>query len=130
MGDKGRLTQIVTNMVSNANKYTPEGGHIEVRLWQRDWNGQSEVVCAVKDDGIGISPEDVARLGEKFFRASDQRVRDIHGHGLGLSIVKQLTTLMGGKVTLRSKPGAGSTFTVLLPLVPPAEETKNERHGG
>jgi signal transduction histidine kinase len=116
LGDKGRLTQITINMVSNAHKYTPEGGHILVRLWQEACDGRTDVVCSVKDNGVGIAPEDVARLGQKFFRVDNPAVQDVHGHGLGLSIVKNLIQMHGGELTVESELGQGSTFSFNVPV--------------
>lgn len=116
MGDRNRLIQILTNMVSNAYKYTPSGGHITIRVHEQILNGRRDVVCAVQDDGVGIAPEDVARLGQKFFRASDQRVRDVPGHGLGLSIVKNLIQMHGGQLMIESELGKGSTFSFNVPV--------------
>ncbi len=115
MGDRSRLIQILTNMVSNAYKYTPSGGHIWVKVSIENRNGHSHVICAVTDNGVGIAPEDVARLGQKFFRASDQRVRDVPGHGLGLSIVKNLIQMHGGELAIESQVGKGSTFSFNVP---------------
>jgi len=123
LGDKSRLIQILTNMVSNAYKYTPNGGHIRVQVQQETINGREYAICAVKDNGVGITPEDVARLGQKFFRASDQRVRDVPGHGLGLSIVKNLIQMHGGELRIESEVGVGSTFSFNVPLANGVEQT-------
>ncbi len=121
MGDKSRLIQILTNLISNAYKYTPDGGQLQVQVREEARNGQRYVVCAVKDNGVGISQEDVARLGQKFFRASDQRVRDVPGHGLGLSIVKNLIQMHGGELTIESEIGVGSTFSFNVPVAEDSE---------
>jgi K+-sensing histidine kinase KdpD len=109
--DPARLTQILTNLISNAYKYTPEGGRIRVRAWPQ--NGY--VYCAVSDTGVGISPEDQARLFEKFFRSEDPSVRQMPGTGLGLCIVKRLVEIQGGQIGVESQVGKGTTFTFTAP---------------
>jgi signal transduction histidine kinase len=109
--DPARMTQILTNLLSNACKYTPEGGQIRVRAWG---NG-SYVYCAVSDTGVGMSLEDRARLFTKFFRSEDPLVREMPGTGLGLCIVKSLVELQGGVIAVESEPGKGTTFTFTVP---------------
>jgi signal transduction histidine kinase len=106
--DRLRLDQIVTNLLSNALKYGP-GKPIEIRLQSHD----SAAVLAVRDEGIGIPPEDQARIFERFERAVSPR--HFGGLGLGLWIVKQIVTAMGGTISVRSEAGNGSEFTVVLP---------------
>ena len=110
--DPARLTQILINLLSNAYKYTPEGGHIRMRAWLQD----GYVHCAVSDTGIGISDEDMERLFTKFFRSDDQAVRDMPGTGLGLCITKSLIELQGGEIEVESQVGEGTTFTFTAPL--------------
>ena len=110
--DRTRVTQVLTNLISNAHKYTPERGRIEVRV--RRENGLARV--DVIDNGIGISEEDQARLFTQFFRADDALVREQTGWGLGLSIVKKLVEAQGGDVDFVSDAGDGSTFTFTIPL--------------
>jgi signal transduction histidine kinase len=111
--DPTRLVQILINLLSNANKYTPEKGHIRVRAWT---NGKY-VHCTVADDGVGMSPEDQARLFTKFFRSENAAIREMPGTGLGLCIVKSLVDLQGGEIKVESALGEGSTFTFTLPVV-------------
>src|SRR5262249_29546613 len=85
-GDHDRVVQVATNLVSNAHKYTPDGGHIAVSAGA----DQDMVRVSVKDDGIGIAPEDQARLFTRFFRVDSSLTRQIGGTGLGLSIVKSI----------------------------------------
>jgi signal transduction histidine kinase len=115
--DKARLTQVLTNLLSNAYKYTPKGGKIRVRAWHQ----QGYVYCAVSDTGIGLSPEEQAKLFHKFFRSENPAVQKMFGTGLGLCIVKHLVELQGGQVIVQSKPGQGSTFAF---TVPEATETQ------
>ncbi len=110
--DPARLTQILINLFSNAYKYTPEGGGIHLRAWLQD----RYVHCAVSDTGIGISPEDQAKLFTKFFRSDDSAVRDMPGTGLGLCIVKSLVELQGGGIEVESQLGQGTTFTFTVPV--------------
>ena len=110
--DKARLTQILINLVSNAYKYTPKGGKIRVRAWHQ----QEYAYCAVSDTGIGLSPEDQARLFTRFFRSENPTVQKMFGTGLGLCIVKHLVELQGGEVMVQSKPGQGSTFAFTVPV--------------
>lgn len=118
-GDRGRLVQIVTNLVSNAHKYTSEEGHITVQA-QRWSNGRGEgeafVRCAVIDTGVGIKPEDQERLFKtKYFRADDPAVRSVPGTGLGLVITKSLVEMQGGEIWVESEVGKGSTFSFTIP---------------
>jgi len=110
--DPARLVQVLTNLLSNANKYTPEGGRIRVQAWQEN----RHVYCAVSDTGIGLSPEDQAHLFTKFFRSENPAARDMPGTGLGLWIVKRLVELQGGQISVESQPDQGTTFTFTIPL--------------
>jgi signal transduction histidine kinase len=121
-GDKGRLFQLLDNLISNAIKFTPEGGRVDVRLLERD----SRVRIEVADTGIGISAEDHARLFERFFRAKTATERHIPGTGLGLYIASAIAEAHGGSIDVDSEPGRGTTFCVVLPLVPAAEVTEAE----
>jgi signal transduction histidine kinase len=121
--DPARLRQVLTNLVSNAIKYTPDGGR--VRLSARSDDGR--VLVQVADTGIGISAEDMPRVFDRFFRAQNVVLQEIEGTGLGLSIVKSLVERHGGQVWLESAPGEGTTFYFTLPLAangeaaPPAD---------
>jgi len=119
-GDRNRLVQILTNMVSNAYKYTPTGGQITVRA--QEWPDASEVggrggfvLCSVTDTGIGMSPEDQGQLFTKYFRSQDPAARNESGTGLGLAITKSLVELQGGEIWVESKVGEGSTFAFTVP---------------
>jgi signal transduction histidine kinase len=119
--DRNRLVQIVTNLVSNATKYTTEGGRIVIRARRWPETGVAEqngfVLCAVADTGIGISPEDQKRIfTTKFFRADNPAVRNVSGTGLGLVITKSLVELQGGQIWVESKLGQGSTFSFTIPV--------------
>ena len=116
--DPSRLTQILINLLSNAYKYTPEGGDIRVQVSLRD----GYVHCAVSDTGIGISPEDLAKLFTKFFRSEDSAVREMPGTGLGLCIVKSIVELQGGEMEVESQVGEGTTFTFTVPVAQEEQE--------
>jgi len=117
MGDRDRLNQVLTNLVGNAIHYTPEGGEIEVRAYPVE----RAVRVDVRDTGIGVAPEDMGRIFERFYRADHPVVMEAPGTGLGLSIVKMFVEMHGGRVWVESEVGKGSTFTFILP-VPVREE--------
>jgi len=102
------------NLVSNAVRYTPDGQPIEVR-WQMLRDGRAEF--SVKDGGVGIAPEHIPRLSERFYRADSSRSRNTGGTGLGLSIVKHVVQRHGGELKVVSELGRGSTFSLTLPAV-------------
>jgi len=111
-GDRTRIIQVLTNLVSNAYKYTPEGGQIAIAAQWLDDTVQVDVA----DTGIGIAPQDQARLFTRFFRADHPEVRRVTGTGLGLSIVKSIVEMHGGRIWVESQLGEGSTFSFTLPL--------------
>jgi signal transduction histidine kinase len=113
-GDPERLTQILLNLVSNAYKYTPQGGSITVATRAE----RAGVCIAVQDTGIGLSSEEQQQLFTKFFRAQHPLVREVGGTGLGLAMARALVELHGGILTVVSAPGQGSTFNVTLPAAP------------
>jgi len=124
MGDRDRLNQVVTNLVSNAIRYTPQGGAIEVRAYPVE----GAVRVDVRDSGIGIVPDDLGRIFERFYRADHPLVQEASGSGLGLSIVKMFVEMHGGRIWVESEQGVGSTFTFILPLpVQPEEEAHIHR---
>ncbi len=116
VGDTNRIRQVLLNLVSNAIKFTEKGGvRIDVS-GESGANGVAQVCVAVSDTGIGISPEQAARLFQPFMQADASMSRRFGGTGLGLAICKRLVELMPGEVSLRSVPGMGSTFSVTLQL--------------
>jgi len=110
-GDAERLGQVFTNLLSNAQKYTPNEGHITVKLGVEG----PHVRIEVKDTGIGLTKEDLQKLFTKFFRSRDSEAQQITGVGLGLWITRSLVEMHGGEITVTSEYGKGSTFTVFLP---------------
>jgi len=119
--DGTRVGQVLTNLVSNANKYTPEGGKIMVGAEavdnQWDSEGAARVVhISVKDSGIGISVEDQQKIFQKFFRSDDSKAREAPGTGLGLNITKSLVEMQGGKIWFESEFRNGTTFHFTVPI--------------
>jgi signal transduction histidine kinase len=112
LGDPRRVVQVLTNLVSNACRYTPAGGQINISSSRV--NGSAEVT--VQDTGIGIRREELERIFERFYRSDDPLVQDQPGTGLGLAIAKSLIELHGGRLWVDSEHGKGSTFGFTLPL--------------
>jgi two-component system phosphate regulon sensor histidine kinase PhoR len=112
LGNPGELRSAFGNLASNAVRYTPAGGHIDL-VWQSDDNG--EAVFTVVDNGIGIEPQHIARLTERFYRVDRGRSRETGGTGLGLAIVKHVLERHGGRLQIESTPGEGSRFAARLP---------------
>lgn len=108
--DPIRITQVLNNLISNAYKFTEAGG-VTVRAYRED----SDVCIAVKDTGIGIAEKDLATIFERFRQVDGSFTRRAEGTGLGLSITSRLVEMHGGHLTVSSKFGEGSTFTIHLP---------------
>jgi signal transduction histidine kinase len=123
LGDELRLEQVLQNLLQNAVKYSPGGGTI---LLQTRRMGQ-QVEIDIVDSGIGIPPESIPHLFDRFYRANNSKTQHIAGVGLGLYVVKEITSLHGGTIEVKSNPEQGSTFTIRLPLLdletPSASET-------
>lgn len=116
IGDKHRLQQILVNLVGNALKFT-EAGSVTIRIEAKPLSqAQSQIAIAVADTGIGISPEKLGAVFDKFVQADQTITRRFGGSGLGLAISKSLTEAMGGALTVTSEVGQGSTFTLRVPL--------------
>jgi signal transduction histidine kinase len=120
-GDPTRIGQVLTNLVSNAHKYTPEGGALVIGAesspnhW--DPEGASRVVHFwLRDNGIGISPEDQPRIFQKFFRSEDTKAREVPGAGLGLNITRSLVEMQGGRIWFESQYRQGTTFHFTVPV--------------
>ena len=110
--DPVRLRQVLDNLLTNAVKYSPNGGRIDVVARQCD----SEVTVAVTDQGIGLPPEKIGRLFEKFYRVDNALAHRVRGSGLGLAIVKHIVDAHGGRILVESEPGRGSTFSFTVPV--------------
>src|SRR5207249_565308 len=110
--DKDRLAQVLLNLMSNAYKYTPDGGTIKLQARRR--NGK-EVAISIVDSGVGMTAEQLAKLGTKFWRADNGLQQP--GTGLGFAITRNLIELMHGKLDIQSEPGKGSVFTCTLTAV-------------
>lgn len=113
-GSEAELLSAIGNLLNNAVRYTPAGGSINL-LWRRREDGGAEM--EVTDTGIGIAREHLPRLTERFYRVDGSRSRDTGGTGLGLSIVKHVAQRHGGEIDVRSEPGKGSTFRIVLPAL-------------
>jgi signal transduction histidine kinase len=111
-GSEDQVEQVLINLMSNAVKYTPEGGSVVCSLQRVGTRARIEM----RDTGIGMAPEDVDRLFTRYFRAESARASSIDGVGLGLSIVHEIVTAHGGQIEVTSQLGAGTTVVVLLPL--------------
>ena len=122
LADARALDQVLGNLLDNALKYTEPGGTIEVAVEAR----LGRVRVSVADSGIGIPPEDTARIFERFYRVDRARSRALGGTGLGLSIVKHLVQAMGGEISVKSALGKGSTFTFTLPSTAEEGAAKGE----
>jgi signal transduction histidine kinase len=110
--DPARFAQALSNLVSNAIKYTPEGGNVQVDLGRHD----DKTVIRIMDNGYGIPADALPNLFKKFYRVNTDQHRRVEGTGLGLSIVKAIVDLHGGNITVESQPGQGSIFHVVLPV--------------
>jgi signal transduction histidine kinase len=110
--DGARLGQVVDNLVSNAIKFTPDGGRVSVHVALTD----GDTVLEVRDSGIGIDPAEQRFLFDRFFRTAEANERAIPGTGLGLTVSKALVEAHGGSISVTSAAGQGTTFRVALPL--------------
>lgn len=131
-GDRTRLEEVLLNLVQNAIKYSPQGGTIEVNLR----TSESDVYVSVRDSGIGIPADSLPRLFTPFYRATNAQSSKISGMGIGLAVVRDVVALHGGDVSVESEVGEGSTFTIHMPLAPPApvgataeSATRSDGHG-
>jgi two-component system phosphate regulon sensor histidine kinase PhoR len=120
--DADRLRQVLINLVDNAVKYSPDGGRVKVRIEPNE----HQLRLLVLDEGLGIAHGEQRRIFGKFYRVDPQQTRGVGGTGLGLYISRELVRLMGGRLSVTSKEGEGSTFVVELPREPAPKSTKSQ----
>jgi signal transduction histidine kinase len=113
MGNDRRMRQVLSNLVSNAVKYTPEGGEINIGAECH----HDEIVVSVQDTGIGIPVTDQPHIFDKFYRVQQPEVTKIKGTGLGLAITRSIVEQLGGRIWVQSEVNVGSTFSFALPII-------------
>jgi two-component system phosphate regulon sensor histidine kinase PhoR len=122
--DRERIHQVMFNLVDNAVRFTPPGGAVSIRARREDERIQVEV----HDTGVGVAPEHLPRLFERFYRADSARSRDDGGGtGIGLAIARSIVEGHGGRITAKSEPGIGATFTFDLPAARAAVTATDRR---
>ncbi|GAB4026181.1 two-component regulator propeller domain-containing protein [Spirosoma gilvum] len=114
--DGDKLEKIVTNLISNALKFTPAGGRVQVDVLYHD--AKPGVTISVRDTGVGIAPDQVRHIFDRFYQADDSQLRRYEGTGIGLALVKELVSAMKGQIRVESQPGLGTTFVLDLTLEP------------
>jgi len=112
MADKGHITNVIYNLLDNANKYSPENPAIEVETY----NIGDGVNITVKDNGIGMTKETQKKIFDKFYRINTGNLHDVKGFGLGLNYVRAIVQLHGGNISIESEPGKGSSFSIFIPF--------------
>lgn len=110
-GDENHISNVIHNLLDNANKYSPEKPNISIET--KDTSDAVQII--VKDKGIGMSKDDVKRIFEKFYRVSTGNIHDVKGFGLGLSYVKAIVDAHQGSIDVKSELGKGSIFTITIP---------------
>ena len=124
--DRSKIIQVLTNLVSNAIKFTPEKGRVSVNVC----HDNEELVISISDTGMGIPEEDLLRIFDRFYRVN-RPGKEIQGTGLGLSIVKRIVMMHGGRIEVESEVNQGATFRVFLPLdYKPSPKVLPERADG
>jgi len=126
LADRDKLQQVFTNLISNAIKYSPGGGTISIDCRQEG----KKIVVNIMDEGLGIPADAIPMLFNKFYRVDNSDRREIGGTGLGLAIVKEIVNRHKGDVTVQSTLGAGSTFTVMIPLLDANEQASESDSAG
>jgi signal transduction histidine kinase len=109
------MTQVLSNLISNAIHYSPGGGRITVCTDDAERNGRRWATVTVSDTGMGIPAQELPHIFDRFFRGASPRAMQISGTGLGLAIVKEIVQLHGGRITVESEVDRGSVFTVWVP---------------
>jgi two-component system phosphate regulon sensor histidine kinase PhoR len=114
LANRQNMEEVLSNLITNAIKYSPGGGRVTISA-----SAGADFLCVrVQDTGIGISPEDLTRIFQQFYRVKDEKTRYINGTGLGLAIVKSIVESHQGRIKVESQPGEGSTFIIFLPVLP------------
>jgi signal transduction histidine kinase len=113
LANKMNMEEVIANLITNAIRYTPEGGKIVVAAGREG----DYVRISVSDSGFGIAPEDVGRIFNRFYRVKNEKTRQIIGTGLGLPIVKSIVEAHRGRIQVDSQVDVGSTFTVFIPVI-------------
>jgi two-component system, OmpR family, sensor histidine kinase BaeS len=126
LGDRGRLVQVLDNLLANAVAYGRPGGRVVVRTAARD----GEALLEVEDDGVGIREEDLPHVFERFWRGDRSRSRETGGTGIGLAIAAELVRAHDGRIEVESAPGRGSTFRVVVPRADARPDPSPQRHEG
>ncbi|HEY9464684.1 MAG TPA: ATP-binding protein, partial [Vicinamibacterales bacterium] len=119
MGDAAALRSVVQNLIANAVKYGGRDRWVGIRAEHAVDRRRSEVRITVSDHGAGIPASELPHIFDPFYRGADAVERQIHGNGLGLSLVKRIVAAHGGRVSVTTRAGAGSSFTIALPTAPP-----------
>jgi two-component system, OmpR family, phosphate regulon sensor histidine kinase PhoR len=115
-----RIRQALVNLIDNGIKYTPSGGRVTVSAaFSADSDGAQTVTIRVSDTGLGIPARDLPHVFDKFYRVQGKATREIAGTGLGLAITKTIVESVGGRISVESLEGAGTTFAVALPVAQP-----------
>lgn len=122
VGDEAKLRQVVTNLMGNALRYTPDGTPVEIMVGTRTIGGQKMSVIKIRDHGPGISDDEAPRIFERFYRADSSRDRNTGGSGLGLAIVSAIVASHAGTVRLEQTPGGGATMVIELPFQDPDDD--------
>ena len=117
--DPDRLTQVLSNLVTNALRYTPDGGEIIFRAWQDPQQERQSLWIAVQDNGAGIAPEALPHIFDRFYRADFARSNGSES-GLGLAIAKSIIEAHGGRISAHSQPSKGTQIQICLPLNKPS----------
>jgi two-component system OmpR family sensor kinase len=115
--DSNQLRQVLTNLLANAIRFSPEGAKVEVLMGELRGAEKGSVALEVRDHGVGVPEELREKIFERFFRADNSRNRETGGSGLGLAIAKSIIDRHGGSIVASETPGGGATFRITLPIV-------------
>lgn len=124
--DPSKIKDIMSNLISNGIKFTPSGGHIEIRADSIIWKDLKCLLIKVKDNGIGIPQSDISKVFDRYYQVNHNKLNSTEGSGIGLALTKQLVLLMDGEIVVKSNSSNGSVFSVYLPIYNRAELTKPE----